>query len=84
MLNAGTVALPAFTPSVDGHETQFATNHLGHFLLAQLLRDTLVASAHRDKVQGRVVVVASVAHATPPFRYSEGIRWGPPGGRLGR
>jgi NAD(P)-dependent dehydrogenase (short-subunit alcohol dehydrogenase family) len=73
MLNAGTVALPSYTSSADGHELQFATNHLGHFLLARLLGDTLAASAHRDEVQGRVVLVASVAHLT--FRYKEGIRW---------
>lgn len=41
----------------DGHETQFQVNHLGHFLLANLLRDRLVASA-----PARVVVVASHAH----------------------
>jgi NAD(P)-dependent dehydrogenase (short-subunit alcohol dehydrogenase family) len=47
----------------DGHETQFQVNHLGHFLLAALLRDLLVASA-----PARVVVVASHAH-----RYARGL-----------
>jgi NAD(P)-dependent dehydrogenase (short-subunit alcohol dehydrogenase family) len=41
----------------DGHETQFQVNHLGHFLLANELRDMLVASA-----PARVVVVSSIAH----------------------
>jgi NAD(P)-dependent dehydrogenase (short-subunit alcohol dehydrogenase family) len=76
MLNAGVVALPRFTTSADGHELTWASNHLGHWLLAGLLKDTLVASAHRDKVQARVVVVvASGAHQDDDsMRYSEGIR----------
>jgi NAD(P)-dependent dehydrogenase (short-subunit alcohol dehydrogenase family) len=41
----------------DGHERQFQINHLGPFLLTNLLREHLVASA-----PARVVVVASNAH----------------------
>lgn len=41
----------------DGHEVQFQTNHLGHFLLTALLREHLIASA-----PARVVVVSSGAH----------------------
>jgi NAD(P)-dependent dehydrogenase (short-subunit alcohol dehydrogenase family) len=40
-----------------GFEMMFGVNHLGHFLLSQLLRERLVASA-----PARVVVVSSVAH----------------------
>jgi NAD(P)-dependent dehydrogenase (short-subunit alcohol dehydrogenase family) len=41
----------------DGHESQFQVNHLSHFLLTNLLRDTLVHSA-----PARVVNIASDAH----------------------
>ena len=50
--NAGVLAVP-FALTVDGFETHLATNHLGHFALANLLLPTL-----RD----RVVVVTSHAH----------------------
>ncbi|AGZ41403.1 oxidoreductase [Actinoplanes friuliensis] len=61
--NAGVMAPPR-TLSPQGHELQFATNHLGHFALTGLLLDLLLAG--RDP---RVVTVTSVNHrqAKPPF-----------------
>ena len=38
----------------DGYETQFGTNHLGHFLFFQLLKGTLLASS-TPKYNSRVV-----------------------------
>lgn len=52
--NAGTVALRA-QATVDGHERVFATNHLGPFLLNELLLDRL-------SPQARVIIIASCAH----------------------
>jgi NAD(P)-dependent dehydrogenase (short-subunit alcohol dehydrogenase family) len=43
--------------SPDGYETTFAVNHLGHFLLANLLLDRLARNA-----PARIVVVASGVH----------------------
>jgi NAD(P)-dependent dehydrogenase (short-subunit alcohol dehydrogenase family) len=54
--NAGLV-LSSRQETVDGYETTFQVNHLGHFLLTELLRDQLVAAA-----PARVVNLASDAH----------------------
>jgi len=61
--NAGVMAIPAFTKSKDGFEMQFATNHLGHFLLTHLLLDKMKASAKKPRApQGRIVNLSSSAH----------------------
>lgn len=54
--NAGIMAIPRRVTS-DGYETQFATNHLGHFALTGLLLPALIAIPN-----SRVVTVASSAH----------------------
>jgi NAD(P)-dependent dehydrogenase (short-subunit alcohol dehydrogenase family) len=54
--NAG-VVLGRRSVTEDSNETTLQVNHLGHFLLTDLLRDRLVASA-----PARVVVVGSDAH----------------------
>lgn len=56
VLNAGVMATPEGR-TVDGFETQFGVDHLGHFLLADLLTELLVASA-----PSRVVVLSSAGH----------------------
>ncbi|KAG7146990.1 Oxidoreductase calI like protein [Verticillium longisporum] len=64
ILNAGVMATPEWKTE-DGFEAQFGTNHLGHFLLFQLLKPDLLAASTPD-FQSRVVSVASSAH-----RYSK-------------
>ncbi len=53
--NAGVMATPEGT-TVDGFETQFGTNHLGHFELTRLL----LPAVHRSGA-GRVVTTTSTA-----------------------
>ncbi|MED6122970.1 Short-chain dehydrogenase TIC 32, chloroplastic [Stylosanthes scabra] len=69
--NAGIMACP-FMLSNDNIELQFATNHLGHFLLTNLLLDTMKNTARQSNTQGRIVNLSSEAHR---FTYSEGIRF---------
>lgn len=47
MNNAGVMANP-FTLTVDGLESQFSTNHIGHFLLTKLLLPHLEANLWRN------------------------------------
>ena len=51
--NAGVMGIPR-RESVDGHELQLATNHLGHFALTALLLPALLRSD-----RGRVVAITS-------------------------
>jgi NAD(P)-dependent dehydrogenase (short-subunit alcohol dehydrogenase family) len=57
LLNNAGLTVRKRSETADGFETTMGVNHFGHFLLTQLLRDRLVASA-----PARVVNVASDAH----------------------
>ncbi|MET7756580.1 oxidoreductase [Streptomyces sp. NPDC005389] len=63
--NAGVMAPPR-TLSPQGHEVQFAVNHLGHFALTGLLLDLLAAG--RDP---RVVTVSSINHRQGRLRLDD-------------
>lgn len=63
--NAGTV-FPNRTLTGDGIEATFAVNHLGYFLLTQLLLDRIVRSA-----PARIVNVASIAHRTATMNFND-------------
>jgi NAD(P)-dependent dehydrogenase (short-subunit alcohol dehydrogenase family) len=74
--NAGVMACP-FGRTVDGFETQFGTNHLGHFALTALL-----APAITSGVDPRVVTLTSAGHSRadvdlddPNFETTEYSPW---------
>jgi retinol dehydrogenase-12 len=69
--NAGVMFCP-FGLSEDGVEMQFATNHLGHFLLTNLLLDNMKATAKSTGIEGRIVNLSSVAHL---HTYPKGIEF---------
>ena len=52
----------------NGLDVRFATNHLGHFLLAQLLHDRMVERG------ARIVVVSSAAHKGNPVQLDD-LQW---------
>jgi NAD(P)-dependent dehydrogenase (short-subunit alcohol dehydrogenase family) len=53
LINNAGVMVPPLSRTAEGFELQFATNHLGHFALTNLLL---------ERVTGRVVTVSSGAH----------------------
>ncbi|KAM0346259.1 hypothetical protein ACHAPU_005686 [Fusarium lateritium] len=59
--NAGVMAVPELRETDDGFEEQFATNHLSHFLLFELLKPALLRGSTLG-FQSRVVVVSATAH----------------------
>ncbi|KAH6956202.1 hypothetical protein DER45DRAFT_566307 [Fusarium avenaceum] len=59
--NAGIMAIPDHRLTVDGHELQFGTNHLSHFLLFELLKPALLANAS-PTLPSRVVNLSSSSH----------------------
>jgi NAD(P)-dependent dehydrogenase (short-subunit alcohol dehydrogenase family) len=64
--NAGVMAIQELTMSADGHEMQFATNHLGHFALAVGLYDALAAAGG-----ARIVSVSSGGHLRSPVVFDD-------------
>ncbi|XP_022935164.1 short-chain dehydrogenase TIC 32, chloroplastic-like [Cucurbita moschata] len=69
--NAGVMFCP-FQLSEDGIEMQFGTNHLGHFLLTNLLLEKMKNTAKSTGIEGRIVNLSSIAHV---HSYGHGIRF---------
>lgn len=66
ILNAAVMVCP-FGVTEDGVETQFGTNYLGHFLLANLLRSAVLNSGKG----ARVVCLSSSAHNSGAVRFDD-------------
>jgi NAD(P)-dependent dehydrogenase (short-subunit alcohol dehydrogenase family) len=63
--NAGVMAPPRRT-TADGFESQFGTNHLGHFALTGLLLELL-----SEAPEPRVVTLSSAAHRTGTIKFDD-------------
>lgn len=63
--NAGIMMCPQWNTD-DGFEMQFGVNHLGHFLLTNLLLDLL-----KKSTTSRVVNVSSLAHETGKIHFDD-------------
>jgi NAD(P)-dependent dehydrogenase (short-subunit alcohol dehydrogenase family) len=57
LINNAGIMNPPFGKTVDGFESQFGTNHLGHFALTGLLLDLIIRTP-----QARVITVTSGGH----------------------
>ncbi|KAG6518626.1 hypothetical protein ZIOFF_022106 [Zingiber officinale] len=72
LINNACVMRCPFKLSEDGIEMQFATNHIGHFLLTNLLLPKIKSTAAETGIEGRIVNLSSADHLTT---YREGIRF---------
>ena len=64
--NAGIMAAP-YSKTEDGIESQFATNHVGHFLFTNLIMPKLLASQQGP----RIVCVSSDGYRLGPVRFQD-------------
>ena len=63
--NAGVMAIK-YAKTIDGHEMQLGTNHLGPFLFTNLILQKVMASK-----EPRIVMVSSDGHRLSPFRFAD-------------
>ncbi|XP_077592687.1 retinol dehydrogenase 11-like [Stigmatopora nigra] len=66
LINNAGVAICDYSTTVDGFETQFGVNHLGHFFLTFLLLDLLKHSA-----PSRVITLSSIAHTMGRIQFDD-------------
>ncbi|MFS8003477.1 putative very-long-chain 3-oxoacyl-CoA reductase [Helianthus anomalus] len=67
LINNAGVLSPQFKLSNEKIELHFATNHLGHFLLTNLLLETMKTTSYEQNTEGRIINVSSEGHR---FAYS--------------
>lgn len=65
--NAGIMGVAQYQTSKDGIEMQFAANHVGHFLLTNLLMPEILAAAP----DARIINVSSLGYMTAGVRFDD-------------
>lgn len=77
VLNAG-IMMPPYTLTKQGYESQFATNHLGHYALTGHLIDLLTATkkARVTTVASNAARVATINFDDPNYRTRRYQKWG--------
>lgn len=65
LINNAGISLPPFTRTADGFESQFGTNHLGHFALTNLLL---------PRIRDRIVTVGSLGHRIGRIDFAD-LNW---------
>ncbi|KAK6431468.1 hypothetical protein LTR95_012373 [Oleoguttula sp. CCFEE 5521] len=68
--NAGVAGVP-YGQTKNGFEMHFGTNHVSHFLLFNLLKPLLVATAKSTGTTSRIVNVSSAAHRRSEIRFED-------------
>ena len=66
LINNAGILLNSAQTNADGIELQFATNHLGHFLLTALLIDLIP-----DDAASRIVALSSIAHKSARIDFAD-------------
>lgn len=65
--NAGVMAIQKYTVDKQGNEMQFSSNHLGHFLLTNLIMSKIFAAGEGS----RIVNLTSHGHRISPFHFDD-------------
>ncbi|KAI9152102.1 Short-chain dehydrogenase TIC 32 [Paramyrothecium foliicola] len=63
--NAGIMAVPEFTKTIEGFEEQFGVNHLAHYAFTAPLLPTLISSS-TPSFQSRIISLTSSGHRIAP------------------
>jgi len=61
------MAIEKYTISKDGIESQFAANHVGHFLLTNLLMDQIIAAGS----DSRIINVSSLGYMSGGVHFDD-------------
>ncbi|RYP46225.1 hypothetical protein DL768_007544 [Monosporascus sp. mg162] len=70
--NAGVMAIKEYTVDKRGNEMQLSANHIGHFLLTNLLAPALFSAAVTAAAgEARVVNLTSAGHRMSPFWFDD-------------